>query len=90
LVLLAGLITSALLPIGFHEDRLVEPSPPQSTGRKFLLFLLKKDLLRWIGFDGSNDLCLKLFLIRWIGYYSLTKVFKGKPFISKPISSLLT
>jgi hypothetical protein len=29
-------------------------------------------------------------LIRWIGYYSLTKVFKGKPFISKPISSLLT
>jgi hypothetical protein len=47
--------------------------------------------LRWIGFDGSNDLYLRdipfFDPLDWI--IGLTKVFKGKPFISKPILSLL-
>jgi hypothetical protein len=49
--------------------------------------------LRWIGFDCRDRLCPgnSRFLIRFgLDYYSLTKVFKGKPFISRPISSLLT
>jgi hypothetical protein len=70
----------------------VEPIPQQSTGRKFPLVSRWKNLF-WDGFDCRDRLCPgnSRFLIRFgLDYYSLTKVFKGKPFISRPISSLLT
>jgi hypothetical protein len=49
---------------------------------------VEKPLLRWIGFDCRNRLCRNSLLIRFgLDYYSLSV---GKPFISRPISSLLT
>jgi hypothetical protein len=62
-----GLITSAILPIGFHEDLWVEPSPQQSTGRKFPFIPVEKTSLRWIGFDCGIVYALGIaaFLIRF-------------------------
>jgi hypothetical protein len=71
----------------------VEPILQQSTGRKFpLVFLLKRPL--WDGLVLTVGIVYALGIAAfdpiWMDYYSLTKVFKGKPFISRPISSLLT
>jgi hypothetical protein len=79
--------------IGFHEDRLVEPSPATIDWSQIPVGIpVERPLLRWIGFDCRIVYAWNSrFLIRFgLDYYSLTKVFKGKPFISKPISSLLT
>jgi hypothetical protein len=76
--------------IGFHEDRLGGTIPQQSTGKFPLVFLLKKlfemDCFR----DGLCPWNSRFFNPIWIGLLQFNKVFKGKPFISRPISSLLT
>jgi hypothetical protein len=88
------LITSADSAfIGFHEDRLGGSPATIDWSQIPVGIPVEKPLLRWIGFDCGNRYALGIaaFLIRFgLDYYSLTKVFKGKPFISRPISSLLT
>jgi hypothetical protein len=90
LVLLAGLITSPYCLYWFSRRPFVEPSPNNRLVANSRIPVENLFEMDWFWLWNRLSLNSRFFNPIWIDYYSLTKVFKGKPFISRPISSLLT